>query len=77
MGFGNGETKETKTPEVEYTYTKAGDFKIVVEAKDKQGAAAKSGEVSVYAGNETPEVSISLPVATSRFICPACRCSMR
>ena len=68
--FGNGDTKETATPEVTYTYTKAGDFRISVEVKDSQGAAAKSGGVGVYAGNEAPTVSISLTGGNKSFYMP-------
>lgn len=58
--FGDGTTKETTTPEVEYTYNKPGDYAISVEVKDDQNAGAKSGSAGIYAGNEMPEVDISL-----------------
>ena len=57
--FGNGKTKETSTPEVAYTYTAAGDFKISVTTKDDKGASSKSQELSLYAGNEIPVVTIN------------------
>lgn len=58
--FGNGEKKETTEPSVEYTYTKTGDYSISVEVSDDKKASAKSGTTSIYAGNETPVVSISV-----------------
>ena len=57
---GDGTTKETSVPELEYTYSRAGDFGINVEVKDDNGASAKSETVQVYAGNTTPEVTIGI-----------------
>ena len=57
---GDGKTKETDIPELEYTYTTPGDYSISVDVKDKDGAAAKSETVQVYAGNSTPGVTISI-----------------
>lgn len=57
---GNGTTKETTTPEFTTTYTTAGDFKITVQVKDKDGAVTKSNAVDIYAGNETPVVEIRI-----------------
>ena len=58
--LGNGEKKETTEPKLEYTYDKAGDYTISVSVSDKEKATTKSGEVRVYAGNETPVVTINL-----------------
>jgi cytochrome c len=58
--MGDGTTKETTTPELEYTYNRVGDFGISVQASDKNGAATKSETVQVYAGNTTPEVDITI-----------------
>ena len=58
--LGNGEKKETTEPNLEYEYTKAGDYGISVEISDDKKAISKSGTVSVYAGNETPVVDINL-----------------
>jgi cytochrome c551/c552 len=58
--LGDGTTKETATPELEYTYTKPGDYTISVEAKDAKGGTTKSDAISIYAGNEVPEVAIQL-----------------
>jgi cytochrome c len=68
--LGNGTTKETTTPELEYTYTTAGDFKIQVDVKDSQGASAKSDAVSVYAGNEQPQVTVSQTSGNKSFYFP-------
>ena len=69
--FGDGSTKETTTPDVTYTYTKAGDYKVSVVVKDDKGASSKSGTTSVYAGNEAPAVTINLaPGANKSFYLP-------
>lgn len=57
---GNGQTKETKTPEVDLTFDKAGDYNIAVEVKDDKGASAKSNVINVYAGNTAPDVSVAI-----------------
>nr|WP_214460549.1 ThuA domain-containing protein [Flavihumibacter fluvii] len=58
--LGNGETKETTEPKLEYTYNKAGEYAISVTASDDKKESAKSTIVSVYAGNETPDVTINI-----------------
>jgi len=58
--LGNGEKKETSEPVLEYKYDKAGDYTISVEVSDDKKLSTKSGTVSVYAGNETPEVVIAI-----------------
>ncbi len=68
--LGNGATKETTTPELDYTYTTAGDYQISVEVKDAQGASSKSDAISVYAGNEEPKLTILLPVGNKSFYLP-------
>lgn len=68
--LGNGTTKETQEPQLDYTYTKPGDYKITVEAKDSQGATSKSSPVSVYAGNEQPQVSVKLTGGNKSFYLP-------
>ncbi len=55
------ETRETKEPKTSYTFDKAGDYDVFVEVKDDKGAVARSATKPVYAGNETPEVTIELP----------------
>ncbi|MEO6549253.1 MAG: PQQ-dependent sugar dehydrogenase, partial [Ferruginibacter sp.] len=68
--LGNGTTKETSVPELDYTYTTPGDYKISVEVKDSHGAASKSNSKMVYAGNETPLVAISLSGGNKSFYLP-------
>ncbi|HEY1870123.1 MAG TPA: PKD domain-containing protein, partial [Chitinophagaceae bacterium] len=68
--FGNGKTMETKDPEASYTYNTPGDYSISVEAKDDKGASAKSSSVDVYAGNETPQVSIDITGGNKSFYLP-------
>ncbi len=68
--LGNGTTKETKEPELSYTYTTAGDYAITVEAKDGQGAASTSNPVRIYAGNEAPQVTINFTGGNKSFYIP-------
>ncbi|MBE7173175.1 MAG: ThuA domain-containing protein [Williamsia sp.] len=68
--LGNGVKKETTAPELDYTYTTVGDYKITVEAKDDKGAAATSAAVNVYAGNEMPQVNVSLTGGNKSFYLP-------
>ncbi len=68
--LGNGTKKETTEPTLDYTYATAGDYNISVEAKDDQGATAKSAGVAVYAGNEAPKVSIRLTGGNKSFYLP-------
>lgn len=58
--LGDGTTKETTVPTLDYTYDKIGDYSVNVDIKDDKGASAKSETIQLYAGNETPEVSIAL-----------------
>lgn len=53
-------TTETKQPQLEHTFTNAGDYPVYVVVKDDKGAAAKSAPVQVYAGNEAPEINITV-----------------
>jgi len=68
--FGNGQKKETSTPDVSYTYNTPGDFKISVSVKDKEGAVTKSPEIVLYAGNEEPKVAIQLTGGNKSFYIP-------
>jgi len=68
--FGDGTTKESTGPEIDYTYTKVGDYKITVEVTDSHGAAATSAPAAIYAGNEAPEVSINLTGGNKSFYIP-------
>lgn len=68
--LGNGVTKVTTLPEVNYTYTKTGDYRILVEVKDSHGASSKSDVLNVYAGNEAPKVNITVAGANKSFYIP-------
>ena len=68
--LGNGTTKETASPELVNTFTTAGDYKISVQVKDAKGAVSKSDATDVYAGNETPVVTIQLTGANKTFYLP-------
>jgi cytochrome c551/c552 len=68
--LGNGTTKETTTPELDYTYTTIGDYSVFVTVKDKEGASSKSDVAAVYAGNEAPVVSINLAGGNKSFYMP-------
>ncbi|MDR6941751.1 ThuA domain-containing protein [Mucilaginibacter pocheonensis] len=68
--LGNGETKQTDVPQLDYTYTKPGDYKITLEAKDNQGATDKSMPLRIYAGNEQPQVTVKLTGGNKSFYLP-------
>src|SRR5690606_38460117 len=68
--LGNGETKETKEPQLQYTYTKAGDYKISVEVKDDKGEAVSSESLLIVAGNSRPELNINIIGGNSSFFLP-------
>lgn len=67
--FGNGNKKETTTPDVEYTYTTAGEYPVSVEVHDDKGGHTRSREIALYAGNETPVVKINI-AGNSMFYFP-------
>ncbi|MEM9143930.1 MAG: ThuA domain-containing protein, partial [Bacteroidota bacterium] len=58
--FGNGETRETRVPKVDYTYSKEGNYRLSVTVSDDKGEVAKSGYMSIVAGNSRPVVTITL-----------------
>ncbi|WP_405382662.1 ThuA domain-containing protein [Maribacter sp. LLG6340-A2] len=68
--FGNGDTQETKEPNVKYTYNDAGSYKLNVTVSDDKGAAATSESTSIIAGNSRPEVNISLGDDIPSFYLP-------
>jgi cytochrome c551/c552 len=51
-------TIETKEPSIKYTLQQAGEHVVSVEVRDGEKASSKSSEVTVYAGNEQPQVDI-------------------
>jgi len=68
--LGNGTTKETSIPELNYTYTTIGDFQISVEAIDFHRASTKSNAVNIYSGNTFPKVTIQLTGGNKSFYLP-------
>jgi cytochrome c len=68
--LGNGVTKETSTPELNYSYTTIGDYKLSVSVKDDKGDSSVSEPVALYAGNETPVVNIQLTSPNKSFYLP-------
>jgi glucose/arabinose dehydrogenase/cytochrome c551/c552 len=53
-------TVETKEPSLRYTLQQAGEYVVSVEVRDDEKASSKSTEVTVVAGNEQPQVDISV-----------------
>ncbi|MEO8711125.1 MAG: ThuA domain-containing protein, partial [Parafilimonas sp.] len=68
--LGNGTTKETSDPQLNFNYTTAGDYKLSVTVKDASGDSAKSEAVELYAGNETPVVSVQINNTNKSFYLP-------
>lgn len=58
--LGNGLKKTTTTPELQHTFSKAGNYAISVQVLDKNKAASKSQNITVSAGNAQPKVNIVL-----------------
>jgi cytochrome c len=61
---------------VQYTITKGGEYPVGVEVVDDEKASSKSTDVTVYAGNEQPQVDTIELAVTRAFIFPAVRCSI-
>lgn len=68
--LGNGTVKETTTPQFDFSYTAAGDYRLTVTAKDAAGDSSVSEPIAVYAGNETPVVDIQLNNPNKSFYVP-------
>jgi glucose/arabinose dehydrogenase/cytochrome c551/c552 len=58
--IGKDTVRTTKGPELGYTFTTPGEYAIYVEVKDDKNASSASAPVTVYAGNEAPEVNIHI-----------------
>ncbi|WP_316788479.1 PQQ-dependent sugar dehydrogenase [Pedobacter frigoris] len=58
--LGKGVKKTTNKPELEHTFTRAGEYAISVEVIDNLKASSKSTVIPVFAGNEHPKVDIVL-----------------
>ena len=67
--FGSAVQKASSSPNASFTFTKAGDYTIYVEAKDAKGAVSKSEVLKVYAGNEAPNVTVK-NVGSNNFYFP-------
>jgi cytochrome c551/c552 len=65
--LGDGTTRETTTPQLDYTYTTAGDYRISLDVRDNRGATARGNAISVYAGNEAPQVAIEVTGGNKSF----------
>jgi hypothetical protein len=68
--LGNGTKTETTTPEVNFSYAVAGDYKLSVTVKDSHGDSTRSDALELYAGNETPVVNIQFNSANKSFYLP-------
>lgn len=58
--FGDGNEQTTDSPQVTHEYSKAGKYAVTLTAKDGKGAHTSSDPLNIYAGNEKPNVNISL-----------------
>ena len=58
--LGNGRKEETTVPELEFSYTTAGEYAVSVEVSDSKGAKTRSKGIELYAGNETPDVKVNV-----------------
>ncbi len=68
--LGNGTRTETSTPDINFTYSVAGDYKLSVTVKDTHGDSTTSDPLELYAGNETPVVNIQFSNANKSFYLP-------
>jgi cytochrome c551/c552 len=58
--LGNGIKKTTTQPNVEHTYTKAGEYALSVLLIDRQFASTNSSPITLTAGNAQPKVGIQV-----------------
>ncbi|SEC56236.1 Cytochrome c [Maribacter dokdonensis] len=68
--FGNGDTKETTEPNVSYSYSDAGAYKLKVTVADDKGAEVISESTGIIAGNSRPEVAIAIDGGAPAFYLP-------
>lgn len=68
--FGNGETMDTKVPEVAYSYEKPGAYTLQLTVTDSEGEATRSERRSIVAGNARPVVDINVEGGTPAFYIP-------
>ena len=58
---------ETREPKLQYTYTTAGEYDVVVEVMDKKKGRTLSNELQVVAGNERPLVQVNITGGNASF----------
>ena len=58
--MGDGNQKTTIEPRVTHTYKDIGEFNVVGEAQDTEGKKSRSRTLTIYAGNEAPELTIKV-----------------
>ncbi|MEN8798178.1 MAG: PQQ-dependent sugar dehydrogenase, partial [Flavobacteriaceae bacterium] len=68
--LGDGNTMETVTPELSYSYGEVGEYEVSVRAKDPSEASVKSELINIVAGNSRPQVTIELKSANQSFYLP-------
>ena len=65
--FGDGQTLETTESVVTHTYQTAGAYTASLRVRDEAEQVSSPATASVSAGNAPPTVTISTPLATTRF----------
>ncbi len=58
--LGDGVTKQTSEPRLEYTFDKIGSYTVFVQVSDDKNETTKSNSLGIYAGNDAPVVNIAL-----------------
>ena len=58
--LGNGIKKTSTQPNIEYTYTKAGEFPVSVQVIDKNKTSTTSAKKLIYSGNAQPRLTVAL-----------------
>lgn len=65
--LGNGETKQTKEPELDYTFQSPGDYNTLVTVADAENATSASEVMVIHAGNTPPVVHVNVKGNQSFF----------
>jgi cytochrome c len=58
--LGNGVKKTTVVPKLAYAFPKKGNYVVSVEARDEEGALSDAKTVTVYAGQDSPDMKVKL-----------------
>ena len=58
--LGNGVRKTTAVPKLAYAFPKKGNYVVSVEARDEEGAVSDAKTVTVYAGQDSPDMKVKL-----------------